>query len=327
MSGRVHRMSPALDTTYIRPQDREAVIRDAVWGSVVVVDIDHRPAAGEIRARMDVGSVGPLRVCSARSTAVRLRRTERLVRKDEEPSLFLSLQVTGTSIGVQNGRECVVGPGEFAVLRSDAPYTLLFDEGIDHHFLRLPLAALALPDRLLRDATTVTFGVGNPVARLAYMYFSQLAVSGELHRDEAVVAPSIELLRAVLVSQRGDARLAKEPLEATLTLRIKHYIREHLSDPDLSAARIAAAHGISVRHLYAVLSRAGISLGDWIRARRLDACKRELAGPAGRSRTVAAIGRSWGFTNATHFSRVFKDAYGMPPRAWRDRHHCHGPHG
>ncbi|SCE59881.1 AraC-type DNA-binding protein [Streptomyces sp. Termitarium-T10T-6] len=317
-------MSPGLDTRYIAPQDREEVIRQAVWGSVVVMDIEHHRPAGEIQARMDVGSAGPLRVCSARSTAVRLRRTERLVRKDEEPSLFLSLQVTGTSMGTQYGRECVVGPGEFAVFRSNAPYTLLFDEGIDHHFLRLPLAALALPDRLLRDATTVTFGAGNPLARLAYTYFSQLAVSDELHRGDAadvVAAPSIELLRAVLVSESGDTGLAKGPLEGVLALRIRHYIGEHLADPELSAARIAAAHGISVRHLYAVLSRAGISLGDWIRARRLDACKRELAGPAGRSRTVAAVGRRWGFVNATHFSRVFKEAYGVSPRAWREQQH------
>lgn len=216
------------------------------------------------------------------------------------------------------------------MFRSNAPYTLLFDEGVDHHFLRLPLAALALPDRLLRDATTVTFGADDPLARLAYTYFSQLAVSGELHRGdaaEAVAAPSIELLRAVLASRHGDAQRAKGPLEATLGLRIRRYIREHLADPELSAARIAAAHGISVRHLYAVLSRAGISLGDWIRAQRLDACRRELAGPAGRSRTVAAIGRSWGFVNATHFSRVFKEAYGLSPRAWRDQRHdwCSSP--
>ncbi|MYY02415.1 MULTISPECIES: helix-turn-helix domain-containing protein [unclassified Streptomyces] len=319
-------MSPGLDTALIPAQDREEVIRQAVWDSVVVVDIDHHPPAGEIRARMDVDSVGPLRVCSARSTEVTLRRTERLVRKDEEPSLFLSLQVTGTSMGAQNGRECVVRPGEFAVFRSNAPYTLLFDEGVDHHFLRLPLTALALPDRLLRDTTTVTFSTENPLARLAYTYFSQLAVSDEIRRSphaDAVVAPSIELLRAVLISQHGDmdTGLAKEPMEATLALRIRHYVREHLAEPDLSAARIAAAHDISVRHLYAVLSRAGISLGDWIRARRLDGCKRELAGPAGRSRTVAAIGRSWGFVNATHFSRVFKDAYGMSPRTWRDLNH------
>lgn len=323
-------MSTGLDTAYIRPQDREEVIRHAVWDSIVVVDIDHRPPGDEIRARMEVGTVGPLRVCTARSTAVTLRRTDRLVRKDEEPSLFLSLQVRGTSMGAQYGRECVVGPGEFAVFQSNAPYTLLFDEGVDHHFLRLPLTALALPDRLLQDTTTVTLGAGNPLARLAYTYFSQLADSDELRGSgpaEAVVAPSVELLRAVLITQHGDAGLAKEPLEATLSLRITQYIREHLADPGLSAARIAAAHGISVRHLYVVLSRAGISLGDWIRARRLEACSRELASPAHRLRTVAAIGRGWGFVNATHFSKVFKQAYGMSPRAWREEHHGREPHG
>ncbi|MFD0592018.1 helix-turn-helix transcriptional regulator [Catellatospora coxensis] len=83
---------------------------------------------------------------------------------------------------------------------------------------------------------------------------------------------------------------------------------------------MAATHNISVRHLYAVLSRSGISLGDWIRTRRLAECRRELAGPNGRLRTIAAIGRSWGFTDATHFSKVFKQAYGISPRAWRDEH-------
>ncbi|MFK0099527.1 helix-turn-helix domain-containing protein [Streptomyces sp. NPDC091040] len=315
-------MSPALDTAYIPLRDREEIIRHAVWNSVVRMDIDHRAPDGQIRARMNVRAIGALRVCSARCTAVTLRRTEQLVRKDEEPSLFLSLQMTGTSMGAQNGRECVVGPGEFAVFRSNALYTLLFDEGVDQHFLRLPLSALALPERLIQNATTVTFGAGDPLARLAYTYFSQLARSDELYhndRADAVLAPSVELLRAVLVSRYGDAASAREPMEATLGLRITHYIREHLAEPDLSAARIAAAHGISVRHLYTVLSRAGISLGDWIRVRRLEACKRELAGAAGRTRTIAAIGRSWGFVNAAHFSKAFKDAYGMSPRAWRDQ--------
>ncbi|GAB3951342.1 AraC-like ligand-binding domain-containing protein [Streptomyces sparsus] len=317
-------MSPTLDTAFIPPRDREEVIRHAVWESVVVVDIDHRAPAEDISARMQISTVGPLRICSARASAATLRRTEHLVRKDEEPSLFLSLQVAGTSMGAQNGRQCVLHPGEFAVFQSNAPYTLLFEEGVDHHFLRFPLAALALPDRVLRDTTTVTLGSGNPLARLAYHYFSQLAVSEEVHRSvhaESVVDPSVELLRAVLVSQRGDPGPAKASLEATLSLRITHYIREHLADPGLSAAQIASAHGISVRHLYAVLSHSGISLGDWIRARRLAECKRELAGPKGRLRSIAAIGRGWGFVNAAHFSKVFKHAYGVSPRAWRDQNH------
>ncbi|MFD8050411.1 helix-turn-helix domain-containing protein [Streptomyces chartreusis] len=317
-------MSPVLDTAFIPPRDREEVVRNAVWKSMVAVDIDHRPAAEDISVRIGLGSVGPIRICSARATAVALRRTERLAREDEEPAVTLGVQMTGSSVVVQNGRECLLRQGEFAVYESIAPYTHLFDEGVDYRFIRFPRAALALPDRLLRDLTAVPMGSDNPIARLAFPYFSQLAVSDELHRGvhaDAVVEPSIELLRAVLTSQHGNSSLAKEPLEASLSLRITQYIRAHLADPDLSAARIAAAHGISVRHLYAVLSRSGISLGDWVRTRRLAECRRELAGPNGRKRTIAVIGRRWGFVDATHFSKVFKQVYGLSPRVWRDQNH------
>lgn len=321
-------MSPVLDTAFVPPQDREEVVRHAVWDSLVAVDIDHGPPAEDISVRIGLGAVGPLRFCSARASAVTIRRTERLAREDEEPAVFLGLQVTGTSLVAQNGRECVLRPGELAVYESIAPYTLLFDEGVDHHFLRFPRATLALPDRLLRDTTTVTLGRDHPLVGLAFTYFSQLAVSEASHQGvyaEAVVEPSVELLRAVLTTRHGSAALARGPLEATLSLRVTHYIREHLADPDLSAARIATAHGISVRHLYTVLSRSGISLGDWIRTRRLAECRRELAGPNGRRRTIAAIGRRWGFVDATHFSKAFKQTYGISPRTWRDEHHPRSP--
>ncbi|MER7056886.1 helix-turn-helix domain-containing protein [Streptomyces sp. NPDC000351] len=318
-------MSPVLDTAFIPPRDREEVVRDAVWKSMVAVDIDHRPAAEDISVRIGLGAAGPIRICSARATAVTLRRTERLARKDEEPAVTLGVQMTGSSLVVQNGRECLLRPGEFAVYESIAPYTHLFDEAVDYRFIRFPRAALALPDRLLRDITAVPLGSDNLVARLAFTYFSQLAVSDELHQGvlaDAVVEPSVELLRAVLTSQHGDSSLARAPSRATLSLRITQYIRAHLADPGLSAARIAAAHDISVRHLYAVLNRSGISLGDWIRTHRLAECRRELAGPNGRRRTIAATGRRWGFVDATHFSKMFKQAYGISPRAWRDQDHA-----
>ncbi|MER7779924.1 helix-turn-helix domain-containing protein [Streptomyces sp. NPDC096191] len=315
-------MSPVLDTAFVSPRDREEVVRHAVWESLVAVDIDHRPPVEEISVRIGLGAVGPMRFCSARASAVTVRRTERLARQDEEPAVFLGLQVAGTSLVVQNGRECVLEPGQLAVYESISPYTLLFDNGVDHHFLRFPRSSLALPDRLLRETGAVAMGADNPVAPLAFSYFSQLAVTDVLHQGgqaDAVVEPSVELLRAVLTTQYGNSSRAKGPLEVTLGLRISQFMREHLADADLSAARIAAAHGISVRHLYAVLARSGISLGDWVRTRRLAECRRELAGPAGRRRTVAAVGRSWGFVNATHFSKVFKRTYGVSPREWRDQ--------
>ncbi|MCX2184068.1 helix-turn-helix domain-containing protein [Streptomyces sp. SKN60] len=317
-------MNAVLDTSLVPQQDREEILRTALWESFVRVDIDHHRPAGDISARMGISAVGSIGICSAQSTAVTVRRTARLARGDDEPVIFVGLQMTGTSLVEQHGRQSVLRPGSLAVYESIAPYTLHFGQALDQHFLRIPRSVLALPDRALRDVAATSLGSDNPLSRLAFTYFSELAVSQDL-RDgvfsEAIVQPSIELLRAVVTSQLGASHLHRAAMENSLGLRITQYIRRHLPDPTLSAARIAAAHGISVRHLYTVLAQSGISLGDWVRSQRLAECRKELAGPGGRTRTIAGIARSWGFMDPTHFSKVFKQTYGITPRAWREQHH------
>jgi AraC-like DNA-binding protein len=49
-------------------------------------------------------------------------------------------------------------------------------------------------------------------------------------------------------------------------------------------------------------------------------CAFDLSGRQAPSTTVAAIARRWGFADPTHFSRVFRAAYGMSPREWRASH-------
>jgi AraC-like DNA-binding protein len=173
---------------------------------------------------------------------------------------------------------------------------------------------------VIRKVTAQRFSSANPVADLASTYFHRLArnLGGtSVAGGEAVAQPSIELVRAVITTHMCDQRLAREPLDTTLTLRIMEYVREHLSEHDLSPQRIAHHHNISVRHLYAVLARSEITLGDWIRTHRLEECRKDLAAPTAMSVTIAAVARCWGFTDATHFGRAFKETFGMSPRDWR----------
>ncbi|MEU3353057.1 AraC family transcriptional regulator [Streptomyces sp. NPDC037389] len=279
----------ALDTDFMSPEDREEAIRHAVWESIVRIDIAHHVPSRDLSTKLQLDAVGQIGICSARSTGLTIRRTSRLAREDTEPAVFLGLQVSGTSLAVQNGRQALLRPGEFVLYDTTIPYTLLFDSGVDQHFLRFPRAALALPERSLREISAVTLGPRNPIAALASTYFSQLAVSQELRSGrhaEAVAEPSIELLRAVVSTQLGDSDLARAPLEATLNLRITRYIRAHLREHDLSAARIAAEHNISVRRLYTLLSHSGISLGDWIRSHRLDDRFQGVTAAAGAQRAM-----------------------------------------
>jgi AraC-like DNA-binding protein len=160
------------------------------------------------------------------------------------------------------------------------------------------------------------------VADLAATYFGRLAADPRVFAAgaQAIGQPSIELVRALITTQLPDPQLAREPLAETLQLRVMEYVRAHLAERDLTAARIAAKHHISVRHLYNILASSGISLGDWVRAHRLEECRKDLAKPEANSVTIAFIGQRWGFPDATNFGRAFKAAYGMSPREWRDLH-------
>ncbi|MFE6287779.1 hypothetical protein [Streptomyces sp. NPDC057877] len=64
------------------------------------------------------------------------------------------------------------------------------DRSLDHYFLRFPRAALAIPDRALREITAVPLGPDSPLTRLAFTYFSHLSANAELqqggHADAAV---------------------------------------------------------------------------------------------------------------------------------------------
>ena len=58
---------------------------------------------------------------------------------------------------------------------------------------------------------------------------------------------------------------------------------------------------------------------SFTRRRRLERCRQDLRDPEQRYRPGAAIGTHWGFLSAAHFSRAFRDEYGIPPAEFRAR--------
>jgi AraC-like DNA-binding protein len=115
----------------------------------------------------------------------------------------------------------------------------------------------------------------------------------------------------------GDRWVAPETRRRVLLTRIHAFIQQHLGDPELSPAGIAAAHHISVRLLHKLFHEQGETVAGWIRAQRLAGCRRDLLDPAQAASPVAAIAARRGFRSAIHFSRVFRAAYGLPPHEYR----------
>jgi AraC-like DNA-binding protein len=301
--------------------ERAAAVREAIGSQVVRVDIDLPDDPRDIKVELTLSHAGPVQITTVHSMATTATRSPRLARDGSEPQLFLTLQGSGESTMVQHGRHARLREGQFAVYTTTSPYTVMFDNGLDAHFFRFPIAELALPESAIREVSARSLGAGDPVSELTAGYLRRIADSPDLRLRavaDSLAQPTIDLVRAALLNSMADPSMGKESMQTTLELRIFEYLTTHLGDYGLTAAKVAAAHHISVRHLYAVLSRSNVTLGDWLRTHRLQACRRELANKHSRHRTIASIAHQWGFADATHFSRVFRKAYGMTPREWRN---------
>jgi AraC-like DNA-binding protein len=251
-----------------------------------------------------------------------VHRTPELVARVTPHMLKLSLQLSGTGLLVQDGREALLSPGDLAVYDTDRPYTLAFDDEFRAMVLMFPHSEISLPHDELGQLTAVRMPADAGLGRMISPFLVQLArnldqVSGA--GDLRLVHNTLDLLTTMFVTELGAGGGSACNPNQDLLNRVCRYIDENLGDPDLTPTKIAAAHYISARHLHMLFRAEGTTVASRIRARRLERCGRDLRDPLHAYRPIATVAARWGFLNPAHFSRVFKAAHGISPRAYRAR--------
>jgi AraC-like DNA-binding protein len=148
-------------------------------------------------------------------------------------------------------------------------------------------------------------------ARLLVRFVNALAV--ELPQLDpaaraAAASAALELLRGAVEPTLPASRATTR---AAMRAEIRRYVRTHLQDTTLGPAAIARAYSMSVRALHALFEDADESVAGLVRHERLARCIEDLQQPNGGS--VTEIAFRWGFSDAAHFSRLFKRAFGVTP--------------
>jgi AraC-like DNA-binding protein len=190
---------------------------------------------------------------------------------------------------------------------------------------RLQTSALPLARRIPGNAQpgAALFRVSRSLYRDAEMWKAE--------DETAALETYFNILSACIGHCKANVSVGQRCDE--LTSRIQSFIETHLTEPTTGPAEIAAAVGISVRHLHRLFSLRGHTVGDWIRGRRLLQCRRDLADPRLRERTITEIAFFWGFSDSAHFSRCFRTQFGIcprvfrsgvPPQSWGTRHDDEG---
>jgi AraC-like DNA-binding protein len=308
-----------LDTTDIPAHERMEAVRTAMMAASAPCHVIHEDAGGQVHARMEVWDLGNATIFTQRSSGIRLLRTEKLARQDAVPVVALSVQQRSRGRLEQRRHRQEVPTGSLIAVDLSGPYDYSWAGDGAAGCIQIPFDQLGLPVDLVRRATPRI--AASPFYRMVTDHIAHLArdpAAGTTGPAAAGIATaSVELARALLVSAGDAPQHTRQVLAETLLTRVRVFVRQHLRDPELTPGMIAAAHHVSLRHLYHVCASAGLSLEQWIIAERLRGARQELADPLRRHRPVAAIARHWGFRDPTHFTRRFKERYGMPPSQWR----------
>lgn len=234
----------------------------------------------------------------------------------------VSLQLEGRSVVEQGERSAVLEPGDMALYDTSASYRLEFPEDsrllvmmFDHSALDLPPnAAAQLRAQRVRAEEPVHAMVSSFLASVAERMEALDGMTGQRIGNSALDLLTVSFNHELDGQVAGSAH-GRDRLRAS----VHDFIEAHLPDPELDPAMIARAHFMSTRRLHQIFHDEGTTVSAWIRTRRLERCRRALEDPANARVSVARIAERWGFTDAAHFSRVFKAAYEVPPSHVRAR--------
>lgn len=310
-------VSPQVDVVVV--DDFKSWI-DLVSQSFVPLEVTSGHVAdfhGRIRSRL----MGEIYISEITATEHQVHRTPRLIAAGDRPYFKLSLQLAGTGMLVQDGREAVLSPGDIAIYDTNRPYTLTFDNEFRSLVVMFPHSLVDLPAETIAQITATRIAGDEGLAKLVGPFLSHLARNMDRLSGRSgmrLMNNTIDLVATVLHSQL-DAQNGDSPHNhrASLIKEVHAYIDEHLAEPTLSPGEIAAANFISTRHLHGIFKEQGVTVSAWIRARRLEHCRRDLADPLLANKPVSSVAARWGFVDASHFSRLFRSTFGEAPTDFR----------
>ena len=308
----------SLNTSGLAPKKQIQHWSDALTDLCGHFDIDPLEASS-FEGRINYTTVSKLKLCQIEASQHRLAHTAARAMLGGHPFVKIHFQTHGISHFEQGGRRIELMPGDCLAYDVSCPHTIVSPMLTRHEVVIVPKELLQERGFRLAKMTACKLSARTGTGRIAYNFVhAAFDEATKLSPNNAIgVANSlIDLL--LLPLREPDAMFDRGGPEA-MYVRAQFFIREHLRDPDLSIEQISAALSCTKRYLHMLFSDRGITISDYIRHARLQNCRQELETQAGK--TITDVAFSWGFSSSSHFSRVFRQYFGVVPSAIHKAQH------
>ncbi|MER7840695.1 helix-turn-helix domain-containing protein [Streptomyces sp. NPDC096040] len=315
-----HARARVLTTRSVPPGESLDYWHDAVLDTLVGMDI--ATGGGTYDATMRTDRLGDLEITTVDADPGQVHRAPRFIARGDGRKVFVAVQSTGRARVEQDGRTTELRTGDIGIFETVRPFRATFPERFRLKIFAIPRRLLELPEADVRRLTGRAVRPSGGLPALLAPLLERLADTSESYATptaERLAESVIDLVAATVADQLGEDPAELPGADSVLLLRVKTYIRWHLSDPGLTPSVIAAVHGISVRYLHRLFQDEDTTVCQWIRELRLHECRRELAAQPPGAVSLGQVARRWGFASPAGFGKAFRNSFGLSPTDWLDR--------
>ena len=251
---------------------------------------------------------------SVNSSGLEIVRSEQHIRHGDERKFFLTLQLGGQAHFEQGGRKVILKPQSMGVVDTGLPFTMTFGEQ-RRIVAALPYSLVLRHMPRLRHMPALEVDPAHPCADIIREYVMRLSqaqsaidgIAGDVMSEHLCV-----LLGVTLSGQLGTESESSSSPQIRRTMLLA-YIRRNALNPELTASVTATAVGMSVRSVHNLMRDTGQSFSEWVLDARVTHARRLLQSAGAERRKIADIAVACGFSDLSHFNRMFKARFGCTP--------------
>lgn len=263
-------------------------------------------------SRLTTCHFGSQLLSNAVSCRQQFKRSPKLIAQDGIDHFLVQIYRSGRNIGDCGGRPLHARPGDVFILDLSQPLATHTDD-FDNLTLIVPRTLfcryMSNPERLHGRLLPRE----SPLAKLLSEHLHSLWNSRLQTTVEEAQAIS-EGVAALVMAYFGPLAVPENlpEVQAATAAAIRQYIAHHFSDPRLSPEFLAAHFQVSRAQIYRLFNPFG-GVASYIRQQRLKWCLAELSKPANCHRRIIDIALAAGFNDESHFSRLFRQTFGVSP--------------
>lgn len=235
-----------------------------------------------------------------------------------EHTMVLSLPLTQRSEKALNANGLCTSRGDISFYDASRSQKLVINSQIQALIIQIPKRLLE--DYLINvekyDSSVIS--THTLLGQLASNLLQLLAANldKESSRGPASVTSTLMQLIAFALTERPEYRDTiqyRTAVQASLRQTIEQFIKTNCCDTNLSPQFIADRYRISLRYLHRLFEGSEYSVAKTILNVRLQHAMQQLAQNQGKTR-VTSVAFQCGFKDVSHFSKCFKEKYGIKPK-------------